>query len=462
MPAHDAAPPAHDAAAPGATLTKHRKHEHGKPPDDEHADEKKHHTHHKKHDDETPPAAREQMVIKGERHTGTNFLHAVIALNYGKDVCPGAQYANCAMPCVAHCRECAGTSSPSLRELPVAAGKKASMAVDLVGGVNEADRSCVEASMCCWKHGYASSRCYDSYSTLAHFPAHVFLVRSPYSWVVAMKNNPYGMIPLNSTDMSMHEYLRFPVMDDQWHHVDSQTNCEQPPCLANGIPYEQKANCLPDLHRSVVRLWIAKVRSYLSFSRERPLVPTVHLNSEQLYNLSRTRKQFETLVSASDRYPRAHKKGKASHEAAPPGSSLLRYPPFSSTEDKFDGRFTRAGFEEAHLYEQSKAWLELLTQADLDVINRLVPDELFRAFNLERVRKHPGEAALLRRREAFANLNTAAADGSTSGGGGGGRPLPDANFYFSEPWSRSRLRPAPESREEWHARMLNYLDEAFE
>ena len=48
-----------------------------------------------------------QLVIKGERHTGTNFLHEIVALNLGERACPGHRGSQCADPCRAHCASAA-------------------------------------------------------------------------------------------------------------------------------------------------------------------------------------------------------------------------------------------------------------------------------------------------------------------------------------------------------------------
>ena len=200
-------------------------------------------------------AATEQFVIKGERHTGTNFLHTLLAHNFGLATCPGERDAQCAL-CSSHCVTCEG--APAEDDGPPTLPTP------------EERHECLKGQQACWKHGYACAACSDNYgSERALLPAHVFLVRSPYSWVLSMRERPYGMEGsfvardggINGTDLSA--FLRMPVSDEQWHRVlpyDKRT-------LANGIPADEGGACYPDTHDNVLQLWNEKVRSYLDVLR---------------------------------------------------------------------------------------------------------------------------------------------------------------------------------------------------
>ena len=99
-----------------------------------------------------PSTNSKSMLLKAERHTGSHFLASILRRNFPKSA---AQQVH--GEAIMHSSDCPV-------EQPQAAN-----------------------SSCCWKHGLADANC-----RYAAPPAgYVFLVRHPYSWLLAMKANPY-------------------------------------------------------------------------------------------------------------------------------------------------------------------------------------------------------------------------------------------------------------------------------
>ena len=98
-----------------------------------------------------------QLVTKGERHCGTNLLTEVLKLTFGAAACPGSgRFVDSGRTCAA----CTADLHAEPRLPP--------------------DRP----AYCCWKHGYADARC--AYTQGRAPLPHVFVVRSPYPWLLAM------------------------------------------------------------------------------------------------------------------------------------------------------------------------------------------------------------------------------------------------------------------------------------
>ena len=57
---------------------------------------------------------------------------------------------------------------------------------------------------CCWSHGYASSKC-SGFNATDPFPLHVFVLRSPYPWALAMHAHENGG---GSKNASFSEFIR--------------------------------------------------------------------------------------------------------------------------------------------------------------------------------------------------------------------------------------------------------------
>lgn len=116
-----------------------------------------------------------QVNLKGERHTGTFFMEALIQHNFAPKTCPntGGFEGNCA--------KCAHGFEKSSSE-PTA------------------------NTYCCWAHGYANAQCAGF--TAQQYPAHVFLTRSPYTWALAMHAQPYEYEGNYSVNRSVHRAAR--------------------------------------------------------------------------------------------------------------------------------------------------------------------------------------------------------------------------------------------------------------
>ena len=99
-----------------------------------------------------PSTNSKSMLLKAERHTGSHFLASILRRNFPKSTTQQVH----GEP-IMHSSDCPV-------EQPQAAN-----------------------SSCCWKHGLADTSC----RYVATPAGYVFLVRHPYSWLLAMKANPY-------------------------------------------------------------------------------------------------------------------------------------------------------------------------------------------------------------------------------------------------------------------------------
>jgi hypothetical protein len=258
------------------------------------------------------------IVIKGERHTGTNFITNILEKSFGSAirVLSGASDTDPLVSC-----------NPFEREPP--------------------------KTYCCWKHGYASTWCHGFQSpdlpalpggVVSSLPPHVFLVRSPYPWLLSMHDEPYdydGDLTFNFS-----QFIRAPF---------------------SYVPRDLQGTSLsgdPDYHANPIQLWNAKVRSYLQFEsdvhygdepdghrKDRAIVARV--THETLYDLKSLTKSLAPLLNIS----------------ADVKDTVIEYPPFALYNNKFGEAFSKADFEKAKQYEVEERWLDLLSQEDLDFIN---------------------------------------------------------------------------------------------
>ncbi len=272
-----------------------------------------------RYDDGRPPL----IVMKGERHAGTNFLTGILETSLG-DI-----------------RVTGGGSDP-----------------DPMTSCNpfapEPPRT-----YCCWKHGYASTWCHGFQSpdapvmrggVVKSLPAHVFLIRSPYSWVLAMHDEPYDYNGILSANFS--EFLRTPF---------------------SYVPRDYQGSSLadkPDSHANPIQLWNAKMRSYLQFEEAQRAI-CVHLTHEMLFDIDALKQRLGPLTKLAPQLQNAS----------------IRYPPFSQYQDKFSNNFSRHEFEEAKRYEKEKLWLDLMSQEDLDFINMELERNVVDQVGLEVVMK---------------------------------------------------------------------------
>ena len=258
------------------------------------------------------------IVIKGERHTGTNFITNILEKSFGSAirVLSGASDQDPMVSC-----------NPFEREPP--------------------------HTYCCWKHGYASTWCHGFQSPdlpalpggiVSSLPPHVFLVRSPYPWLLSMHDEPYdydGDLTFNFS-----QFIRAPF---------------------SYVPRDLQGTSVadnPDYHANPIQLWNAKVRSYLQFEsdvhsnddsdghrKDRAIVARV--THETLYDLKSLTKSLAPLLNIS----------------ADVKDTVIKYPPFALYNNKFGEAFSKRDFEEAKQYEVEQRWLDLLSQEDLDFIN---------------------------------------------------------------------------------------------
>ena len=117
-----------------------------------------------------------ELLLKGKRHTSTNFLGAVLQHNLGHNACRDPKGLCCL--------------SASLLEVCSA-------------GVNEPSNT----TYCCWKHGYANHDCpYPNRQPGQPYPVGAFIARSPYPWLLSMFNHPYEY--LNGGHMNFSQFIR--------------------------------------------------------------------------------------------------------------------------------------------------------------------------------------------------------------------------------------------------------------
>ena len=90
------------------------------------------------------------LIVRAERHTGSHFLNAVLRHNFPKE-------------------------HNSVHGEPIMHSSDCPTAQPLAPG-----------SSCCWKHGYPDERCEYTKQPSAY----VFLIRQPFSWLLAMRANP--------------------------------------------------------------------------------------------------------------------------------------------------------------------------------------------------------------------------------------------------------------------------------
>lgn len=229
------------------------------------------------------------IVEKGERHAGNNFLQAVLRLNF-----------------------------PNVTDHT---------------GCNTDDA--VSAKLfCCWTHGYAADTCARMYEP--PLTSMLFLVRSPYSWLVAMHHEPYEYEG-NAQRLSFSEFLRSPFVYTPGNYPNAKADTQPNP----------------------VALWAAKVDAYRGVT-----MPHVVLTHEDLYDEAALTKKV------------------AAHAAAvglsyPPGQNGVQLPPLGEggTNAKMEGVFTKSEFASARQYEASKAWLKYYSAEDLDFVNSIIGDD---------------------------------------------------------------------------------------
>ena len=266
-----------------------------------------------------PAHSKRQLVLKGERHMSTNFVAGILRAAFGDETCRANGF----------CADC----------------------------VNGAEAEPTNNTYCCWKHGYASTSC--PYSGSVPYPAHVFVLRSIYPWLISMHHNPYeydGDHNLTFSQFIRAPFAYTPVQYAAVYRGDTGTN-RQP--LAH-----------MDLHFNPIQLWNAKMRSYADFIASQK-VATAFVTSPMLYDLDWLRTALRPLLQDGYRFQ--------------DGVSNIELPAFAAEEKKMSQQFTRKGFVQAREYELQQKWIELLSQEDLDYINTEVDSALLNLFGFSQV-----------------------------------------------------------------------------
>jgi hypothetical protein len=324
------------------------------------------------------------LLLHGERHTGTNFLHAVLYESFGAEAC--AVDSPLCVPVETFTAKCSSPVEPTL------------------------------TTYCCWKHGYPNRGCHypDAWgsvrdATMHAYPIGVFVARTPYSWLLAMYDQPYEYDG-DVGGMTFSEFIRrrfwYAPEDDGYTAIDRRSN--------------------------PVALWNAKLSNTTNYNNASGLGgPAVWLRHDDLYDYSAL---SAALLPIADMYgvPLAH--------------GEVRYPPMCEgadcTNDKYGGAFSQQEFDEAMEYERSNAWLEMYSQADLDFVNSQIDRSLMATWGFELVTKVANSSNCS---SALAALSRARAAGSDE----------DARELWSRAAAareRRALQPARvEARAAWRA-----------
>lgn len=238
--------------------------------------------------DSETPAGPATLLLKGERNTGTHFLAAILRRNFRE---PDA-----------------------LRVEPV-----------IDSAACPVKQPMAQRSACCWMHGSADAHCEYKPAPVAH----VFVVRHPVSWLLAMKEHPFEYEG-DVASMSISEFLR-----RRFAHGDTS----QEPLIAR----QEYAN--------PIQMWNAKVASYLQLKGHK-----VILRYEDLFDLDTLNRK---LLPLTDR------------DFALAGNlTSLVYPEDSATHgvDFFNSADFAVSREKANATSSPSAWLKHLQPNDLEFI----------------------------------------------------------------------------------------------
>ena len=278
-----------------------------------------------------------ELVLKGERHTSTHFTGSTLARNFGSTACENED-TTCS-------GSCDGTGEPEA------------------------------TTFCCWKHGYANAGC--PWMNIEPYPAHVLLVRTPYSWLASMYADPYEYLGCDGNGCGCDGAAALSDCS-----CGAEASCGN---FSNFLrsqfayqPYETYFYSeITDTAATPVDLWNAKTLNATTFSS-----PAVRVSHLQMLNYSTMTRQLEPLLSMG--YSLTDE-ANASYAQA----GLLMYPDFfhgeETQEDMWSNDFSYDDFLESELYETTNGWLELYTQEDLDFVNSRLDHTLMDAWNIQLV-----------------------------------------------------------------------------
>jgi len=258
------------------------------------------------------------LLLKGERHTGTNFLHWVLEHNFGATVCSENDGA---------CAACDASLKPS------------------------AD--------CCWKHGYTQDSCAYDAATL------VTLVRSPYPWLASMYDIPY-----ESAADGCGSCMHYAISDEALHAccdhsgLDGFLNAsfKSVDTMTGSSTYAATLDDNP----SPMALWNTKVASYLNMS-----LHTVFVLHTDLYDLAKLNAKLLPLT----------KRGHALVGDGQTTITLPPFSDDGSNA-KMSDSFTEEAYEASKAYEDNMEWLELWTDEELRIANAGLDAALMSKFDL--------------------------------------------------------------------------------
>ena len=275
-----------------------------------------------------------QIVLKGERHCATNFVQAILNTNYGDDACEINGGANCWR------YNCAtfdpATSIPDMRTCCLNRDTCSEC-------THNPPAEPSNTTYCCWKHGYANPGCVG-YTASAVYPAHVFVVRSVYPWLLSLHAAPYDLLGPRPDRFS--DFLRAPFDYTPKYYMQPDVG-----------------DALMDRHVNPVQMWNAKLRSYMKLIRSGKAATSV-VRVRALYDIGEMSRALRNISSAL---------------FGADGASLeLSWPEFvdesnGTANDKMASRWARSKFDEAREYEANERWRELLSQEDLECTSDRAP-----------------------------------------------------------------------------------------
>tara|TARA_B110001452_G_scaffold2850_1_gene2519 strand:+ start:52 stop:1122 length:1071 start_codon:yes stop_codon:yes gene_type:complete len=297
-----------------------------------------------------PTSPIPSLMLRGERHTGTNFLDAIITASFRRP--PFHQRRAMAATVTLRTRKCYnffGVSTPCYAPHGPFSGCVAQCSdperqqCTSTDDGSRSDAASAEhpGSYCCWKHGAIDPTC--RYAPRAS--AYVIAVREPYSWLVSLYRGPYEY--LGSRQLKFGAFLR-------------RAYSERPPYYV-----------LLTRHPDPVTMWARRARSYLRVPpARRVLVPM-----EELFQLERLETRLRPLLDMG--FERR------------PGLASIIYPQWATELNKYNkywGRFDRAGFENAKRQLRNRSWAWQYTQADLDYINERLPTPVLTELGIQRIK----------------------------------------------------------------------------
>ena len=284
------------------------------------------------------------VVLRGERHTGTNFMKAVLSRNL-------SPLHELPLP-----YEHTWVTPTADRQTEPRSAQQYSQPPPYDGRLNASD---LEPLMCCWKHGYASDACLPSPSIGPAPPTlFVLLVRSPYVWLPSMWLCPYEGGPGGKGSFSSWLSRPFPQVFPRQAHERSclSTHSASSPLPAELFWLPSATAPRRPAHSSAVALWAAKAASYLAVKS-----PKVVITDEVLYDEQQLRQVLGAALRGAGLALRAGRLTLPLVTQLPPSLSAF--------DAKWRGIFTSAGYAAEGARITRREWMRFYTEADLDRVN---------------------------------------------------------------------------------------------